>query len=155
MNQQTLTGNWNRLRGKLKERWSMLTDDELDYVEGNVDQLVGLIQQKTGENREAIEHHLDCLEKQCATACEETSKMQDVSEKARAYADRASAQAQEFAHEIAESIQHSTEHAGDAVKHGYERTQHVVKRRPVESLAISFGAGVVTGAVVSFFLCRR
>ena len=53
--QEKMMGNWNQLKGKVKQRWGQLTDDELNEVEGNIDQLVGLVQQKTGEARQQIE----------------------------------------------------------------------------------------------------
>ena len=53
--QERMIGNWNQIKGKVKQRWGQLTDDELSEVEGNIDQLVGLIQQKTGDAREQIE----------------------------------------------------------------------------------------------------
>ncbi|MFN2304972.1 MAG: CsbD family protein [Anaerolineales bacterium] len=37
---------WNQLRGKAKEKWGKLTDDDLDRVEGKVDQLIGVLQEK-------------------------------------------------------------------------------------------------------------
>jgi len=58
INAQDLQVQWNRLRGNIKERWGQLTDDDLKVVEGNIDQLVGLIQHKTGKGREAIEKFL-------------------------------------------------------------------------------------------------
>src|SRR5437763_16700759 len=58
INVQELQGQWNTLRGKVKEKWGQLTDDDLQIHGGNVDQLVGRIQQKTGEGREAIERFL-------------------------------------------------------------------------------------------------
>src|SRR3954447_17978157 len=61
INVQELQGRWNTLRGKVKERWGQLTDDDLQIQGGNVDQLVGRIQQKTGEGREAIEKFLNDL----------------------------------------------------------------------------------------------
>jgi uncharacterized protein YjbJ (UPF0337 family) len=61
VNEQILRGNWNEIRGKLQERYGQLTNDDVREYEGNVDQLVGLIQQKTGESREAIVHYLDKL----------------------------------------------------------------------------------------------
>jgi len=51
VNQQTLEGNWNEIKGKLHERWGQLTQDDLQRARGDVDQLVGLIQRKTGEAR--------------------------------------------------------------------------------------------------------
>jgi len=41
-----LKAKWNQLRGKAKERWGKLTDDDLDAVEGQFDQLVGVVQEK-------------------------------------------------------------------------------------------------------------
>ena len=58
INTQELRGQWNKLQGRVKERWGQLTDDDLQIQGGNVDQLVGRIQQKTGEGREAIEKFL-------------------------------------------------------------------------------------------------
>jgi len=41
-----LQAKWKQLRGKAKEKWGELTDDDLDKVEGQFDQLVGLVQEK-------------------------------------------------------------------------------------------------------------
>ncbi|MHC5543451.1 CsbD family protein, partial [Singulisphaera rosea] len=61
INAQELQGQWNKLRGQVKEHWGQLTEDDLQIHGGNVDQLVGRIQQKTGEGREAIEKFLTDL----------------------------------------------------------------------------------------------
>jgi uncharacterized protein YjbJ (UPF0337 family) len=53
-----LKGNWNILKGKLKEKYGELTDDDLTYVEGQEDQLVGNIQKRTGEAEENIKRLL-------------------------------------------------------------------------------------------------
>lgn len=53
-----LEGNWKQAKGRVKEAWGSLTDDELDEAEGNWDQLVGKIQTKTGEAVDAIERKL-------------------------------------------------------------------------------------------------
>jgi uncharacterized protein YjbJ (UPF0337 family) len=44
----TLKGNWNQIKGKLKQQFGELTDDELTYTEGKEDELIGKIQKKTG-----------------------------------------------------------------------------------------------------------
>jgi uncharacterized protein YjbJ (UPF0337 family) len=41
-----LKSQWNQLRGKAKEKWGKLTDDDLDRVQGQFDQLVGIVQEK-------------------------------------------------------------------------------------------------------------
>jgi uncharacterized protein YjbJ (UPF0337 family) len=48
-------GDWNITKGKLKQKWAKLTDDDLQYVEGKQEELFGRIQKVTGETREAIE----------------------------------------------------------------------------------------------------
>jgi uncharacterized protein YjbJ (UPF0337 family) len=51
MNTQEIQGHWDQIRGKVKEKWGQLTDDDLRIVGGNVDQVIGRIEQKTGEAR--------------------------------------------------------------------------------------------------------
>lgn len=55
MNDLKMKGNWNVTKGKLKQKWADLTDDDLQYVEGKEEELIGRIQKKTGESREAVE----------------------------------------------------------------------------------------------------
>ncbi|MEX1005784.1 MAG: CsbD family protein, partial [Acidimicrobiia bacterium] len=52
-------GNWDQLKGKAKKTWGNLTDDDLDVAEGNYDELVGNIKEKTGESEEDIRTRLD------------------------------------------------------------------------------------------------
>lgn len=51
MNAQTLKGNWKAAKEKLKQKYSQLTDDDLNYIEGREDELVGRIQSKLGKDR--------------------------------------------------------------------------------------------------------
>ncbi len=55
MNKLEVKGDWNITKGKLKQKWAKLTDDDLQYAEGKHDELVGRIQKRTGETREAVE----------------------------------------------------------------------------------------------------
>ena len=55
MNKFEIKGDWNITKGKLKQKWAKLTDDDLQYVEGKHEELFGRIQKRTGETREAIE----------------------------------------------------------------------------------------------------
>lgn len=62
--EQKLEGNWKQMKGRLKEAWGALTDDELDKVEGKRDRLEGLIEEKTGESREAVRRRIDELSRE-------------------------------------------------------------------------------------------
>ena len=55
MTKLEIKGDWNILKGKLKQKWASLTDDDLQYAEGQQEELLGRIQKRTGETREAIE----------------------------------------------------------------------------------------------------
>ena len=50
-----IKGDWNITKGKLKQKWANLTDDDLQYADGKGDELLGRIQKRTGETREAVE----------------------------------------------------------------------------------------------------
>jgi uncharacterized protein YjbJ (UPF0337 family) len=53
-----IKGDWNITKGKLKQKWAKLTDDDLQYAEGKQAEFVGRIQKRTGETREAVEKAL-------------------------------------------------------------------------------------------------
>lgn len=54
-----LKGNWNQAKGKLKQEYGELTDDDLQYEEGKEDELIGKIQEKTGKAKEDIKNFID------------------------------------------------------------------------------------------------
>lgn len=58
MNNDRFEGNWKQLRGKVKEQWGKLTDDQLDMIEGKREQLSGKIQEAYGISREEAEKQL-------------------------------------------------------------------------------------------------
>jgi uncharacterized protein YjbJ (UPF0337 family) len=55
MNTLEIKGDWNIIKGKLKQKWAHLTEDDLQFAEGKQEELLGRIQKRTGETREAIE----------------------------------------------------------------------------------------------------
>jgi uncharacterized protein YjbJ (UPF0337 family) len=59
MNWDMIEGKWNELKGKAREKWGELTDDELDVAKGNKDQLVGLVQEKYGKARDEAEKEVE------------------------------------------------------------------------------------------------
>ena len=55
MNTLEIKGDWNITKGKLKQKWAKLTDDDLQFAKGKHDELLGRIQKRTGETRETVE----------------------------------------------------------------------------------------------------
>jgi uncharacterized protein YjbJ (UPF0337 family) len=61
MNTQSIKGNWNEMKGKLKQKYADLTDDDLLYVEGKEDELYGKLQQKLGKTKDEVKKEIDSL----------------------------------------------------------------------------------------------
>ena len=59
MNRDTLKGQWMQLKGKVRQQWGQLTDDEIDQVQGNAEMLIGRIQERYGHSREEAEREVD------------------------------------------------------------------------------------------------
>jgi uncharacterized protein YjbJ (UPF0337 family) len=58
MNEDTLKGQWNQLKGKVREKWGNLTNDDLNVIQGQSEQLVGLIQERYGIARAEAERQV-------------------------------------------------------------------------------------------------
>ena len=59
MNWDEITGKWMQLKGSVKQRWGKLTDDDLDYVNGTRDRLIGRLQEKYGIMKDEAERQVD------------------------------------------------------------------------------------------------
>lgn len=59
MSTLTAKGNWNIAKGKLKQKFAQLTDDDLQFSEGKAEELVGRIQKRTGQAKEKIKQVVD------------------------------------------------------------------------------------------------
>jgi uncharacterized protein YjbJ (UPF0337 family) len=135
---EKVSGDWNQLKGKVKQHWGQLTDDELSEVEGNIDQLVGLVQQKTGEARQNIEKAL-------------TKMSQD----AGGTFSQASEAAREYANQATDALRGAGDQLRERGMQQYEDAQAMVRRRPAEAVAMAFGTGLVVGLVVGLVACSR
>lgn len=149
VNQQTLQGNWNELKGKLRNKWGQLTNDDLQMAHGNVDQLVGLIQRKTGEARSAIEKFLD------EATADGASAFNQAAETAREYAQQAVGAVQDKSKQAAETIRKGYDQASESFRRGYEQTESMIKDRPAESAAVCFGVGMLCGVILGLALRGR
>ena len=54
-------GNWNVIKGKMKEEYAELTEDDLLYEEGKEDQMLGRIQKKTGKTKQEVKDWIDSI----------------------------------------------------------------------------------------------
>jgi uncharacterized protein YjbJ (UPF0337 family) len=61
MNRDRIEGNWKIMKGKVKEQWGKLTDDDLDVIAGKRDQMIGRIQERYGCQRDEAERQVDAF----------------------------------------------------------------------------------------------
>jgi uncharacterized protein YjbJ (UPF0337 family) len=145
INAQEIQGKWNTIRGQVKKKWGQLTDDDLAIQGGNVDQLVGRIQQKTGEGRATIEKYLEEL------TARTSAGVSQVAETAREFAQQAGTAVQDAGERLRERYGQVAEGA----REGFERAEDLVRHKPSQSIAAAFGFGLVVGVCVGLVLRSR
>jgi uncharacterized protein YjbJ (UPF0337 family) len=59
MNWDQIQGNWKQFKGRAKQQWGSLTDDDLDRIEGRQEELGGLLQEHYGKTREEAQREID------------------------------------------------------------------------------------------------
>ena len=138
INAQELQGHWNEIRGQVKEKWGQLTDDDLAFQSGNVDQLVGRIQQRTGEARDAIERFLGNLTADGSSAVAQATESVG-----------------RFAQQAGEQFRQRYGQWADEARDRFDSASDVVRHRPGQSVAAAFGVGLVAGLVVGLALRSR
>ncbi len=138
INAQELQGQWNQVKGKVKEKWGQLSEDDLNIHGGNLDQLIGKIQQKTGEGREAIEKFFGTLTQQGGSAISQGA------EKAR-----------DFAQHAGERFKDGYGQASEYARQQYEQAEDLVRSKPGQSVAAAFGIGLVVGLLVGVAIRGR
>lgn len=135
---QVIDGNWDQLKGKIHETWGEISDDDLEKSKGNYEQFVGLLKERTGKTRHEIETQLSAWD-------------QDVAEKSEGLLDSA----MEYGEEMADTIRRNYENATEDLQKCASKTTDVVRKNPEKSVAITFGAGLLTGVVVGLILRSR
>jgi uncharacterized protein YjbJ (UPF0337 family) len=140
MNEDVLAGRWKEMRGTLKSWWGNLTDNDFDWVGGQKDRLVGLVQEKYGYSRDQAQDEVD-------------RRLRDYDTTLGATARYAGAKVYEFGQNVADKARE----AGSAVSDGMETATSywhesefsemaddfvtLVRRHPVPFLLIALGIG--------------
>lgn len=69
MNEDIFSGKWHQLKGKVKEKWGKLTDDDLTRINGKREQLLGSLEEKYGWEKHRAEEELKRFEDNCRSCC--------------------------------------------------------------------------------------
>jgi len=146
---EQIEGQWKQIKGQIQEKWGQLTDSELNQAKGNVNQLVGVIQQRTGASKDSVEDFFEQL------MADGSSMFEKASEAAKHYSDAATERVQKFAGQASQTAREQYDRANEQLQETYGQAQEIVRSKPVESIAVAFGAGIITGVVVGLVLRNR
>jgi len=138
INAQALQGQWNQVKGQVRERWGQLTDDDLQIHGGNIDQLVGRIQQRTGETRDSVEKYLTELTARGSSAVAQATEA-----------------VSQYAQQAGDRLRDRYGDLSDQARERYDHAQDIVRHNPGQSVAAAFGIGLVAGLIVGLALRSR
>lgn len=138
INQQVVQGRWNEIKGSLRERWGQLSDDDLQVASGNVDQLIGVIQQKTGQSRERIEAYLA-----------------ELTDEGNSRWGRAMDSVSHAAESAGSQMSHAAASAQRTARDAYYSAEETLGQRALESTLIGFATGMMIGLAIGLSVRSR
>ena len=138
VNQAVLSENWNDIRATLKSTWRQLTDHDLTGFKGTADQLVNMIQKRTGQARNTIENQLE----------EMIAQGRSVKNRVGEVFQDAAAQAGDLWHD-------GYDNASDRLAGGYRDATAFAKENPGAAVAILFGSGLLAGLGIAMLMRRQ
>ena len=135
---EELKSHWDVVKNRLLQNWRELSDSELARFSGTPQQLISAVQEKTGASWNEIESFL-------------SSVMRD----GRSASQRVSGFAEQYGVDASQLARESYDQIAAATAKYSKNVARTVQRRPMESIAIAFGIGLVAGAVVLLNNRRR
>jgi ElaB/YqjD/DUF883 family membrane-anchored ribosome-binding protein len=138
VSREELRSHWTVVKNRLLHQWHELTDTELANFSGTPSQLISAIQKRTGASWNEVESFLT-----------------DVMRDGRSASQRASGLAEQYGAEVSQRAREGYDQLACATADYSKKVARTVQRRPLESLAVAFGVGLIAGAIVLFSQRRR
>ena len=138
VNQTVLEENWNDIKATLKSKWQQLSDHELRGFKGSADELVQMIQRRTGQAKTAIENQLE----------EMVTQGRSIQKQVGQYVSGAASQAGEACGE-------GYDLAAQKLADGYKQASRYAKENPGAAVAILLGSGILAGLGVAMLMRRK
>lgn len=140
MNQHVLQGKWKQIRGGFKKQWGKLTDDDMQRIQGSLDQIAGIIEQRYGYTRDRAEHEIDHF----LDAYQ--SQMKDYGKRAKSYGKRAKG----YNEEVQAKMRSAVSDASDKVQSRLGKEKKT-KRRPWLFIV----GGIVLAVVIAYLFNQQ
>ncbi len=138
VSQSVMEANWNDIKANLKSKWQQLSDRDLQSFKGSADQLVHMIQRRTGQAKNVIENQLE----------EMIAQGREIQNQVGQFFSGAASQAGEVYNE-------GYDVAAQRLAEGYKQASKYAKENPGAAVAILFGSGLLAGLGVAMLMRRR
>ncbi len=138
VNQTVLEENWNDIKATLKSKWQQLSDHELRGFKGSADELVQMIQRRTGQAKTAIENQLE----------EMVTQGRSIQKQVGQYVSGTASQA-------GEACGDGYDLAAQKLADGYKQASRYAKENPGAAVAILLGSGLLAGLGVAMLMRRK
>jgi ElaB/YqjD/DUF883 family membrane-anchored ribosome-binding protein len=153
MTTSQLENTWGALKGKLKQRYSQLTDDDLTFAEGKGEELLSRLQEKLAISREELDVTLDDLASTSQGKLEEVkAKAAEISDQVRAKAGHIVEDLKHRAATVGEEAQAQGAAAYDEARQRarglWEDGEEYVRKNPRESILVAVAAGFIAGNIL-------
>jgi ElaB/YqjD/DUF883 family membrane-anchored ribosome-binding protein len=135
---EELNSRWDVIKNRLMHNWRELSAAELSRFDGSPSQLISEIQQKTGASWNEVESFLANVMRDGRSASQKVGSL-----------------AEQYGEEASQIAREGYDQVASATAEYSKKFARTVQRRPMESLAVAFGIGILTGAVVLFRNRRR
>ena len=137
MNTTILEGNWDQIKGKLKQRWGKLTNDDISTMHGSYDELQGKLKKAYGYKKDEVEHEIENFLESLNLRDEAESFRESLLRNAHILKERAEQAYYDSAEEIQRLKDRTIDLQRDAITYA--------KKNPGKSLGIAIAAGFLLG----------
>jgi uncharacterized protein YjbJ (UPF0337 family) len=160
MNRFTFDSGWNQIKGKLRQKYGQLTDQDLEVLEGKEDELLGRLQEKLGVTEEQLHDTLNELRRSVGGSTEQAHRaVGAVKAKASEVAQKLKSSAAGVAEDLRGSMSANADELKMQAEYAYrkartfagkvtEETEEYVRRKPREALFRALAAGFVVGLLI-------
>ena len=162
MNQFTFDSSWNQIKGKLREKYGQLTDDDLEFAQGKGEELLGRLQYRLGLGADQLNTMLNDMKRELNKSDGEgtmqgtfESAKQRVSEVAGNVKSRMTEVAGEFRSSAVEQAEHLRQRAGEVYDDARQRVrtwrdegEEYVREQPRTAVLTALAAGFVLGLII-------
>ena len=138
VSQAVLEESWNDIKATLKSKWQQLSDHDLRGFKGSADELVQMIQKRTGQAKIAIENQLEEM------MLQGRSIQKQVGQYATGVASQAS-----------EACEEGYDRAAQKLSVGYKQASNYAKDNPGAAVAILLGSGILAGLGAAMLMRRK